>query len=425
MEKPPLELTPTAINPFYSDDVTFDYLESFLLHLKPRLSKVQEILFMLIRNISMEERKKSGGRDPVCRLSIAQYQKMVSSRIPVTRDGIRHALKVLQDRELIHKEGTWGQKNVFIPIDPIQDERHKGIKVHIETQVDPGLHRAASQIFGRIEYMLRDGKRIYIDWTNKQLADDMGVSEITARIALRELQHEQYIIIRNPGTKFREIGLHPEWKEIHAPLVQKFKQSRLVGMITDKIQNPKIRRKYKKRGILRDGPNGDTMVVLYQVDQGDHGSFISPTMVVSYQAGHGKPIEIIESNSDSEAPNKIDIINKIPKDKKIKSKDFISKLRLLPEYQELSEQEMSCLSKEAGSCFKKDESSLVGETPAASTPAAVPVYPDKERIPLLKKRAAPSVPDSATVDCKLKVDSVLLSLVPDATEDSSLYYDEW
>lgn len=360
-------LEPQDINHLYRN-VEFDFLDAFLFDLNPRLSTLQEVLLSLIVNISRDERKKQGNKNPVCRLSLKQYQKLAAPRMPngkVSIVGVRKALKALQQRGLILKDGTWRGRNVFIPIDPPQStKKYAGIKVPIEAVADPTIHRAGKRMFGRIEYMLRDEKRIYIDWSNKRLADDLGLSELLVDKALRELRRENYIIISNGGSKFRQIGLHPEWKSLHAHLAEGFKRERLVGMIEEKANSRKIMRRLKKKGVVirQEGSRGEATVVLpgeggdtFEGSRNERGdTFEGGRVILSKEVGNQEHAETIPKNSDFQAPNKNKIIKKGLEDKKFKPKGLMASADAEAEDPKtLTSQERTSLMEKRDACQSK------------------------------------------------------------------------
>lgn len=199
----------------------FDYHNAIIIKMKPKLSKTEMVLFSILDSICKGNKK---GR--TCSLSIKELTPMIAARMPghsVSQEAVKRCRKKLNSRGLLIRTGTWNRRPVFTTMQPrAADEGYRGIQIPAEVLSDPNLGYAAKLIFGRIMYPLSTGM-VYLDWTNQRLVDDLNLGINQIKIGLAQLKEGGYILVHGSKSRFRRIGLNPDWQETRTNNLPYFK----------------------------------------------------------------------------------------------------------------------------------------------------------------------------------------------------------
>lgn len=188
-----------------------DYHNSILLKMTPKLSKLELIILSIVDGIC-----KGNKKNKTCSLTVKELSDQVACRMPsrrINQGSVKRARRSLQRRRLLVLVKTWGKKKVFTTAIPrAEAEGFKGLQIPLEAATDPNLSNAAKLIFGRLHYLLtvNDEKRIYINWTDEKLADDLNIGLRQTKAAIAVLKSRGYLFAGGK-TRRRKLSLDPEW----------------------------------------------------------------------------------------------------------------------------------------------------------------------------------------------------------------------
>jgi hypothetical protein len=193
-----------------------DYYNSILLKMTPKPSALELTILSIMDGICKGNKKKG-----TCCLSLSELTKMVTYRSPnhsIHPDSVKAARRKLVDRGLLIQTGAWNRKKIYSTVIPrAEAEGFKGLQIPLEAATSPHLSHAAKLIFGRIYYLLtvNDGDRVYLEWTNKRLADDLNVGLGQIIQGLGELREQNFIYIHHGNSRVRKVGLNYDWNVLN------------------------------------------------------------------------------------------------------------------------------------------------------------------------------------------------------------------
>ncbi len=188
-----------------------DYHNSILLKMTPKLSKLELVILSIVDGIC-----KGNKKSKTCSLSLKELTEKVAFRMPshsTNQRSVRRARIRLQKRGLLIHVNTWKQKKVLTTAIPrAEAEGFKGLQIPMSAATDPTLSHAAKLIFGRFHYLLtvNDEQRVYIQWTDAKIAEDLNIGLRQASEALASLTAAGYLFIGGKTSR-RRISLDPEW----------------------------------------------------------------------------------------------------------------------------------------------------------------------------------------------------------------------
>ena len=202
-----------------------DYYNSIVLKMSPKPSPLELTILSIIDGICKGNKRKG-----TCRLSLQELTKLVSFRMPshsVHPDSIKGARRKLIDRGLLIQTGTWNRRKILTSAIPRAEvEGFKGLQIPLEAATSPHLSHAAKLIFGRLHYLLtvNEEKRIYLDWTNQRLADDLNIGLGQVIQGLGQLREHNFIFIHHRDSKNRKVGLNFDWAALNKNYLPSFEK---------------------------------------------------------------------------------------------------------------------------------------------------------------------------------------------------------
>jgi hypothetical protein len=194
--------------------IGFFRFPSGLLLAKPRLTKLQTCLYAIIDSECSCSPLKWILYDP------KKLQRLAAAVVKssVHEDSIERAVKRLSKQKWILKRRQLFDGRIVLTT-PAYRPGHRrrslfAFHVPTEAMANPKLSYTAKLAFGALCDELEGSETTKI--SNKKLVEKIYVRKRSLDSAIPLLHKQNYIIIRNPKTRWREIRLHSGWESLHA-----------------------------------------------------------------------------------------------------------------------------------------------------------------------------------------------------------------